>query len=139
MVSGSDESSKVMSKDEFSECVENINVLNLRLKNADDRCQRMRTDLRLSKQVCDVTSPPPPPPPPLLLSSLLSVSPVHEHRWLQQESEFSFPVSSDTFRHISNFTHSHLARAHIENALVYFTNLTQLKMVYPFQSQTDLI
>ena len=40
-------------KDEFAECVDNINVLNLRLKNSDDRCQRLRTDLRLAKHVCD--------------------------------------------------------------------------------------
>ena len=74
-------------KDEFAECVDNINVLNLRLKNSDDRCQRLRTDLRLAKQVCEVIgSPsPPPPPPPLLLSSLLRDSPIHDHRWVQQD------------------------------------------------------
>ena len=87
IVTGSDDSGKLMSKDEFSECVENINVLNLRLKNSDDRCQRLRTDLRLAKQVCEVIgSPsPPPPPPPLLLSSLLRDSPIHDHRWVLQD------------------------------------------------------
>jgi hypothetical protein len=38
--------------DEFAQCVENISVLNLRLKNADERCQMLRTDLRRAKQVC---------------------------------------------------------------------------------------
>ena len=87
IVTGSDDSGKLMTRDEFSECVENINVLNLRLKSSDDRCQRLRTDLRLAKQVCEVIgSPsPPPPPPPLLLSSLLRDSPIHDHRWVQQD------------------------------------------------------
>ena len=82
-------------KDEFAECVDNINVLNLRLKNSDDRCQRLRTDLRLAKQVCDfIGSPsPPPPPPPLLLSSLLRSSPIHDHRWSLQDPDFAQSVS----------------------------------------------
>lgn len=85
----------MISRDEFSECVENINVLNLRLKNSDERCQRLRTDLRLAKQVCDVIgSPsPPPPPPPLLLSSLLRDSPIHDLRWGQQDPATSLAVS----------------------------------------------
>ena len=41
------------SSDEFAQCVENINVLNLRLKNADERCQLLKADLRQAKQVCD--------------------------------------------------------------------------------------
>ena len=36
---------------EFAQCVENINVLNLRLKNSEERCQLLRTDLRQAKQV----------------------------------------------------------------------------------------
>lgn len=36
---------------EFAKCVENINVLNLRLKNSEERCQLLRTDLRQAKQV----------------------------------------------------------------------------------------
>ena len=40
------------SSDEFAQCVENISVLNLRLKNADERCQLLKADLRQAKQVC---------------------------------------------------------------------------------------
>ena len=36
---------------EFAQCVENISVLNLRLKNSEDRCQLLRADLRQAKQV----------------------------------------------------------------------------------------
>lgn len=36
---------------EFAQCVENINVLNLRLKNSEERCQLLRADLRQAKQV----------------------------------------------------------------------------------------
>ena len=42
------------SSDEFAQCVENINVLNLRLKNADERCQLLKADLRQAKQVCEL-------------------------------------------------------------------------------------
>ena len=37
---------------EFAQCVENINVLNLRLKNSEERCQLLKSDLRQAKQVC---------------------------------------------------------------------------------------
>ena len=88
MVTSSDDcNNKVLSKDrEFAECVENINVLNLRLRNADDRCQRLRTDLRSAKQVCDVTSPVP-PPPPLLLTNLLRDSPLLEYHHHSQQQQ----------------------------------------------------
>ena len=36
---------------EFAQCVENISVLNLRLKNSEERCQLLRADLRQAKQV----------------------------------------------------------------------------------------
>ena len=42
------------SSDEFAQCVENISVLNLRLKNADERCQLLKADLRQAKQVCEL-------------------------------------------------------------------------------------
>ena len=42
------------SSDEFAQCVENISVLNLRLKNADERCQLLKADLRQAKQVCEI-------------------------------------------------------------------------------------
>lgn len=62
---------------EFDQCVEQINVLNLRLKNADDRANNLMADLRRVRQVCaeqhlnqhEYTNKLPPPPPPLLLSS----------------------------------------------------------------------
>jgi hypothetical protein len=123
MVSNSEETNKVLSKDEFAECVENINVLNLRLRNADDRCQRLRTDLRTTKQVCDVTTtaPPPPPPPPLLLTTLLRGSPLLEHhshvtphRWTPElrtsSPDHQFPVSARGMhaRHIGDVTSAHL-------------------------------
>ena len=62
---------------EFAQCVEQINVLNLRLKNADDRANNLMADLRRAKQVCaeqhlnqhEYNNKLPPPPPPLLLSS----------------------------------------------------------------------
>ena len=75
---------------EFDQCVEQINVLNLRLKNADDRANNLMSDLRRVRQVCaeqhlnrhDITNKLPPPPPPLLLSSsqilLNSNSPISE-------------------------------------------------------------
>jgi len=37
---------------EFAQCVENISVLNLRLKNSEERCQLLKSDLRQAKQVC---------------------------------------------------------------------------------------
>ena len=36
---------------QFAQCVENINVLNLRLKNADERCLALREELRRARQV----------------------------------------------------------------------------------------
>ena len=75
---------------EFDQCVEQINVLNLRLKNADDRANNLMSDLRRVRQVCaeqhlnrhEITNKLPPPPPPLLLSSsqilLNSNSPISE-------------------------------------------------------------
>ena len=60
---------------EFAQCVEQINVLNLRLKNADDRAKNLMADLQHAKQVCAEqhhhlhTNKLPPLPPPLLLSS----------------------------------------------------------------------
>ena len=36
---------------QFVQCVENINVLNLRLKNADERCLALRDELRRARQV----------------------------------------------------------------------------------------
>ena len=36
---------------QFAQCVENINVLNLRLKNADERCLALRDELRRARQV----------------------------------------------------------------------------------------
>ena len=75
---------------EFDQCVEQINVLNLRLKNADDRANNLMADLRRVRQVCadqhlnrhEYTNKLPPPPPPLLLSSsqilLNSNSPISE-------------------------------------------------------------
>ena len=41
----------VVDSTEFAQCVENINVLNLRLKNSEERCQLLRADLRQAKQV----------------------------------------------------------------------------------------
>ena len=75
---------------EFDQCVEQINVLNLRLKNADDRANNLMADLRRVRQVCaeqhlsqhEHANKLPPPPPPLLLSSsqllLNSNSPISE-------------------------------------------------------------
>eukprot|EP00093_Oithona_nana_P004197 04197.XXX_42446_46436_1 [CDS] Oithona nana genome sequencing. len=37
---------------EFAQCVENISVLNLRLKNSEERCQLLKSDLRQAKQEC---------------------------------------------------------------------------------------
>ena len=42
---GSADATAQQKRDEFAECVENINVLSLRLKNADERCQRLRCHL----------------------------------------------------------------------------------------------
>ena len=36
---------------QFAQCVENINVLNLRLKNADERCVALKEELRRARQV----------------------------------------------------------------------------------------
>ena len=62
---------------EFFQCVEHINVLTLRLKNADDRCSLLAADLRrVKQQLCAsqaaaaaASAAVPPPPPQLLLSS----------------------------------------------------------------------
>ncbi len=37
---------------EFDQCVERINVLNLRLRNSEERCQALRDELQKCKQVC---------------------------------------------------------------------------------------
>ena len=39
---------------EFAQCVENISLLNLRLKNSEERCQLLKSDLRQAKQVCAI-------------------------------------------------------------------------------------
>ena len=44
-------SEQLPSANEFAQCVENINVLNLRLKNSEERCQLLKNDLRQAKQV----------------------------------------------------------------------------------------
>ena len=43
--------SEIQLPNEFAQCVENINVLNLRLKNSEERCQLLKNDLRQAKQV----------------------------------------------------------------------------------------
>ena len=60
------------SESEFAQCVEHINVLTLRLKNADERCGLLAANLRRVKATCaaehgDV----PAPPPPLLLTTMM--------------------------------------------------------------------
>lgn len=95
VTNGDDNTNKTLSSDEFSECVENINVLNLRLRNADERCNRLRSDLKNSKQVGDGQSLyPTPPPPPLLLTSLFWEPLTQHEHWKMQEAYESSPVSA---------------------------------------------
>ena len=60
---------------EFAQCVEHINVLTLRLKNADERCNLLAANLRKVKATCaaqhSVAAGVPAPPPPLLLTSMM--------------------------------------------------------------------
>ena len=62
---------------EFAQCVEHINVLTLRLKNADERCSLLAANLRKVKATCaaqhssEAAAGVPAPPPPLLLTSMM--------------------------------------------------------------------
>ena len=61
-----------MTSDNFAQCVEHINVLTLRLKNADERCGLLAANLRRVKAECaSQHSSSVPPPPPLLLTTMM--------------------------------------------------------------------
>ena len=61
-----------MTSDNFAQCVEHINVLTLRLKNADERCSLLSANLRRVKAECaSQHSSSVPPPPPLLLTTMM--------------------------------------------------------------------